>query len=50
MSEWALGHVPFGKSRKVECGDGHGRRNIEGFYVAAEGDGKSSGSLLADLS
>ena len=44
------GSFPFGKSREVECGNGHGRRNIEGFYVAAEGDGKSSGGLPADLS
>jgi len=36
---------PFGKSREVKRGDGHGRRHIEGFYVAAEGDGKSSGGL-----
>lgn len=50
-SELALaGSFPFGKSREVECGDGHGRRNIEGFYVAAEGDGESSGGLSADLS
>lgn len=44
------GSCPFGKTREVECGNGHGRRNIKRFYVAAEGNGKSSGGLLADLS
>ena len=44
------GSFPLGKSREVECGDGHGRRNIKRFYVAAEGDGESSGGLPADLS
>ena len=44
------GSLPLGKSREVECGDGHGRRNIKRFYVAAEGDGESSGGLPADLS
>jgi hypothetical protein len=44
------GSFPFGESRKVERGNGHCCRNIEGFYVAAEGDGKSSGGLLADES
>ncbi len=44
------GSFPFGKSREIECGNGYGRRNIEGFYVTAEGDGKSSGGLPADLS
>ena len=40
----------FGKSRKVERGNGYGRCNIEGFYVAAKRDGKSSGGLLASQS
>lgn len=40
----------FGKPRKAERGNGYGRCNIEGFYVAAERDGKSSGGLLAGQS
>ena len=40
----------FGKSRKVERSNGHGRSDIEGFYAAAEGDSKSSAGLPADLS
>ena len=46
----SFGSFPFRKSGKVERGNGHGGRNIDGFYVAAEGDGESSGGLPADLS
>jgi len=44
------GSFPFGKARNVECGNGYGSRDIEGLYVAAEGDGKSSSGLPTDLS
>ena len=41
--------LPFGQSREVERGDGHGCRDIQRLHIAAEGDGKSSSGLGADL-
>jgi hypothetical protein len=37
------------KSREVERGDSHGRRNIEGLYVTAKRDGESSAGLRTSL-
>ena len=41
------GSFPFGKSRKVERGNSHSRRNIEGFYVAVKSAITSAGKLGA---
>ena len=37
LFQYPAGLFPFGKSQTVERGDDHGRRHIEGFYIAAEG-------------
>lgn len=42
--------LDFGKSPETECHDSHSRRNVQGIYRAAEGNGKSGGGLPADLS